>query len=406
MAAAEPARSTGLRILITNNTLDARAGSELYVRDLAISLMKRGHFPVAYSPCCGSVAEELANATIPVVDDLRSLAAVPDIIHGQHHFETMTAALRFPTVPVVFVCHGWLPWEERPPVFPTILRYVAVDDLCRERLLTTGGIAADRVSVIRNFVDLDRFAVRQEWPKSPKRALIFSNYAASDDHRTRAIRTACLRCGIEQLDVIGGESGNGVSRPEQHLHNYDVVFAKGRSALESMASGAAVIVADFAGLGGMVTTSNVEPMRKLNFGARTMQAAAVTEENVLRELQRYDADETRQVSAWVREDADMSKAVDSWLLVYEDMRSPSALTGLSGNVSALHANLVAGSNYLRWLSPIIKSRHEAEQKIHEANQARKELSEALVQQKAQFENELVEGLMAAVKTSAVRRESD
>src|SRR2546430_4332475 len=31
-------------------------------------------------------------------------------------------------------CHGWLPWEETPPHFPRILRYVAVDHTCRDRL--------------------------------------------------------------------------------------------------------------------------------------------------------------------------------------------------------------------------------------------------------------------------------
>ncbi len=112
-----------LRILMTNNTLDQPAGSELYLRDLAQSLMRRGHFPVAYSQTLGPVADRLRAATIPVVDDLRDLSAVPDVIHGQHHLETMTAALRFPQVPVTYTCHGWIPWQEWPPVFPNILHY-------------------------------------------------------------------------------------------------------------------------------------------------------------------------------------------------------------------------------------------------------------------------------------------
>jgi hypothetical protein len=39
----------GLRVLITNNTLAGRAGTELYVRDTALELLKRGHSPIAYS---------------------------------------------------------------------------------------------------------------------------------------------------------------------------------------------------------------------------------------------------------------------------------------------------------------------------------------------------------------------
>ncbi len=48
-----------MRILLTNNSLGGRAGTELYVRDIAIELMRRGHRPVAYSTKLGTVAEEL-----------------------------------------------------------------------------------------------------------------------------------------------------------------------------------------------------------------------------------------------------------------------------------------------------------------------------------------------------------
>src|SRR5687768_9271338 len=102
----------GLKVLLTNNTLATRAGSELYVRDLALGLLKRGHTPIAYSTRIGAVGMELRRATIPVVDDLRNLASPPDIIHGQHHVETITALLHFSGTPAVFFCHGWLPPEE------------------------------------------------------------------------------------------------------------------------------------------------------------------------------------------------------------------------------------------------------------------------------------------------------
>jgi len=107
-----------MRILITNNTLDFRSGSELYVRDLAIALLKRGHIPIAYSTKLGDIAQEIRAATVPVIDNLDALAAPPDVIHGHHHLDTMTALLRFPGVPAVYFCHGWLPWEETPPRFP------------------------------------------------------------------------------------------------------------------------------------------------------------------------------------------------------------------------------------------------------------------------------------------------
>jgi hypothetical protein len=112
-------KRTGLRVLITNNTLAVRAGTEMYVRDLALALMKRGHFPVAYSPILGSVAAELSEATVPVISDLGALGVAPDIIHGHHHLETMAALLHFPETPLsTFAMAGRL-GRRRRRAFPT-----------------------------------------------------------------------------------------------------------------------------------------------------------------------------------------------------------------------------------------------------------------------------------------------
>src|SRR5215510_26121 len=111
-----------LSVLFTNNTLSERAGSEIYLRDVSRALLDRGHHPVAFSLVLGAIA-----------DDLRKLSVPPDVIHGHHHLETLMAALRFPDVPIVHFCHGWIPWEERPLRHPSIQRYVAVDEVCLDR---------------------------------------------------------------------------------------------------------------------------------------------------------------------------------------------------------------------------------------------------------------------------------
>jgi len=374
--------SSGLRVLLTNNTLGTRAGSEMYVRDLAIALMKRGHFPVAYSSVLGEVAHELRQATVPVIDDLTTLQEPPDIIHGQHHLDTMAAVLRFPTTPAISVCHGWVPWEELPSVFPTIMHHVAVDDLCRERLLITAGVTAADVSVIYNFVDLERFNLRTSWRDKPRSALIFSNYAGSNP-ATHAIKSACIRAGIERVDIVGSGSGNSVAKPELILGEYDLVFAKARCALEAMASGAAVIVADHSGLGGMVTSQNVGQMRRLNFGVRTMQATAVTEENVLRELRRYDSQDASRVSVWIRTQADMSAAVTDWLSLYEDVIARWRDANHQGTAIEFQEQSIAASRYLRSLAPVIKTRSDAEHRAHHATQIQAELSRQLAAREAE-----------------------
>jgi hypothetical protein len=305
-----------VRILITNNTLADRAGSELYVRDLAIGLLERGHEPTAYSTQLGDVAGDLSAAGVPVIDNLDMMAGPPDIIHGHHHLDTMTALLRLPETPAIYVCHGSIPWEEAAPRFPRILRYVAVDYACRDRLISQDGIPSDRIRLILNFVDLKRFRSRTELPNRPRRALIFSNQANTNTH-VSAIRVACKRAGIK-VDVLGKAAGNTCVKPESVLGEYDLVFAKGRAALEALAVGSAVVVCDAAGAGPMVTAENVQELRLLNFGIRVLQQA-VNAEAISREISRYDPNDAKNVSLFIRQTAGLEAVIDDLLSLYQEV---------------------------------------------------------------------------------------
>jgi hypothetical protein len=342
-----------LRILLTNNTLAGRAGSEVYVRDLALGLLRRGHSPVVYSSILGEVAEDLRRATVPVIDNLDALNTPPDLIHGQHHLDAMVAILRYPTVPAVYLCHGWAPWQERPPVFPSIRRYLGVDDLCRERLLTTPGLPAERVDVVLNGVDITRFKPRPALPLQPLSALIFSNYAGPDSYADTVIR-ACKAHGIARVDVRGMRSCSTTATPELLLLEYDVVFAKARCALEAMAVGCAVVVADEAGLGGMVSSDNVRTLRRLNFGARTMQAEPITDATVIAALNRYDANDAASVSGFIRTDAAQESVVDRLLCIYREVLDEGPV------IIAREREALAASAYMASLAGMLKEREDSE----------------------------------------------
>ena|SRR2546425_557859 len=345
-----------MRILITNNTLDIRAGSELYVRDLAIALLKRGHMPIAYSTKLGEIAQEIRAATVPVIDNLEALAAPPDVIHGHHHLDTMTALLRFPGVPAVYFCHGWLPWEETPPRFPRILRYVAVDYLCRDRLLFEHGIPEDRIRVLLNFVDLERFKPRGPLPARPQRALIFSNYAA-EDTQIPAVRDACARRGLT-TEVVGLGAGNACARPEEILGGYDLVFAKGKAALESLAVGVAVILCDEKGLGPMVTSGELDRVQPLNFGLRTLREP-LHADAVERQIARYDAEDAAKVSRLVRANAGTNAVVDQIVSLYEEIIAENTRSGESN----LDEEARCSAAYLRWLAPTLKGHSQHTQQL-------------------------------------------
>ena len=341
-----------MRILLTNHTLATRAGSGLYIRDVACSLLKRGHTPIVYSTKLGAVAEDLRAATVPVIDRLDKLATPPDVIHGQHHVQTMTALLHFSGVPAVFFCHGWLPWEETPPQFPRILRYAAVDETCRDRLVYEQGIPTERVRVILNFVDLKRFLPRRPLPARPSRALVFSN-SARDQGYAHAVREACRRRGIA-VDVLGLSAGTPTEHPEHLLGQYDLIFAKARCALEALAVGTAVVLCDEAGLGPMVTTSDFDHLRRLNFGIRTLRHR-VDAEAVDREIARFDPLDAAEVTRRLRATAGMEAAVDDIAALYEEVLAEHKATVMTD----AGAEGRAAAAYLRGLADAVDARVRA-----------------------------------------------
>jgi hypothetical protein len=342
----------GLRILIANATLATLTGTETYVRDLALGLLRKGHTPVVYAPDLGRIARELRFATVPVVDDLGALGVVPDVIHGNHNTEMMSALLHFPGVPAVFFCHSWTDWVSAPPAHPRVLAYVAVDDTCRDRLVFEHAVPEERVRVSLHAADLERFQPRPPLPERPRRALVFSNNANQWSHLS-AVREACERAGVE-LDVVGAGAGASSERPEAVLGRYDLVFAKARCALEALAVGTAVILCDRAGSGPLVTAAELDRLRRLNFGIRTLSERAEPE-RLLREIERYDARDAAEVSRRVRATSDLGSVVDDALAAYEEAieehrRRPPADPAEEGRAAA---------DYLRWLT-LTTRRRQAE----------------------------------------------
>lgn len=305
-----------MRVLITNHTLGFVGGENAYTRDLAAWLLDHGHSPVVFGPDHGAAAERIARLTVPVTDDLDTISAAPDVIHGNSPIETMAALLHFPSTPAIFVCHASRGTMATPPRFPRILRYVAVDDTCADRLLCSEAIPQERVTVLLNAVDLKRFRQRGPLPERPRRAIVFGNTASELTHLP-VVREACRRAGIE-VDAVGEFAGNAVADPESILGNYDIAFAKARAALEAMASGVAVIVCDIAGVSGMVRSDDVPRLRRLNFGVRSLRKP-LTADVLAAELAAYDPADARRVSGLIRDTASSQALHEALFALYEDV---------------------------------------------------------------------------------------
>lgn len=296
--------------------LSQRTGTETALRDLALALLAAGHQPMVYTPRLGEIAGELHAAGIPVVSDLRRLPAAPDIVHGNHHVETLEALFAFPAARGLFVCHDRTFYISAPPRLARIRRYVAVDANCLERLVDDYKIPRDLTRVIYNAVDVQRFPQRAPLPPAPTRAAVFSNYAGPGTHLD-AVQAACARRNLP-LEVIGASAGTSSAAPEQILGQYDLIFAKARCALEAMATGAAVVLCDAHGVGPMVTFEELPDLRPWNFGRRLLRnrptAAAIAEQ-----MQRYDAADAQAVSNYIRTHAGLADAVAQYIRVYGEL---------------------------------------------------------------------------------------
>jgi hypothetical protein len=327
-----------MHILITNCTLATRTGTEIVVRDLAFGLRAAGHTPWVYSPQLGGIATELQDAGIQVVSDLHRLMQEPDIIHGHHHVETLEALLHFPQTRGLFVCHDRSIWMSAPPRLDRLRRFIAVDANCLERLTADYAIPEAMTRVIFNSVDIDRFPRRSTpLPAQPSRALVFSNYAATDTH-LEAVQVACAMLDLP-LEVIGVGVGRSTNAPEQVLGRYDLVFAKARCAIEAIACGAAVVLCDAQGLGPMVTMRELAELRRWNFGRRVLREP-LDPTAIANQVRRYDPTEAAAVTAYIRKHAALPVAVRQYVQVYEEILAE-PVTATPGNDLAEYARASA-----------------------------------------------------------------
>ncbi len=342
-----------LRVLITNLTLAHRTGTELYVRDLALGLLRRGHRPIVFSPELGSMSDELLRHTVPVVDHLEQISIEPDVIHGHHTLETITAMLRFPRAPAIFVCHDWSAGHDTPPRLPQVRRYVAVDETCKDRLLGRHGTPLDRTLMLHNAVDLNRFQPRGPLPDRPRHALVLSNYASQRE--LAIIKSACASRGI-RVDAVGTQFGNQSASPEDLLPQYDLVFAKGRCALEALACGAAVVVCDVNGCGPLVTSAELDRLRAMNLGRRLLQRPT-RRDVILHELDRYDPRDAELVTQRIRAIAGLDRLLDQLLAVYHDAIVEGPCTDLEATLRA------AADEFQHWTSQRINNRAIPRQEV-------------------------------------------
>ncbi len=248
-----------MRILLTNNRLDVRGGSESYVETVMVALRRLGHEVIAFAPGLGEVAANLRNLGFEVHDDPSRLPTGIDVIHGQHSNAVAAVRAALPSVPLVFVSHSWfIPMEDpSPELSPAAL--VALNDRVETRLRSMAIAARTPIHRLRQPVEMGFFdGNRREPAERPESALLVSRKIAG---RLESIREACDRAGIE-LRTLRGESAD----PRLEMAAADMVLASGRSALEAMAMARPTLLIDQTVCAGWITEDSWERIERDGFG--------------------------------------------------------------------------------------------------------------------------------------------
>jgi glycosyltransferase involved in cell wall biosynthesis len=306
-----------MKVLLVNHTLDVYAGSETFTYTLAVELERQGHRVVCFSPRLGPLAEHLLQKGIAVTDDLMTVGEEIDVVHGQHRYESLLAHARFPDKPMILVCHGILPWQERPiKTGLNAFRYVAVSEEVERHVVDNHLVDACDVAVIRNGIDLHRFRCRRPIEARPRRALILSNNIP--ERQCDVIRGACRRLNID-LRIVG-EVNLPVWNVEDYINEADLVFSLGRGALEAMACKRAVIVYGYNGGDGLIRPENFNAIREKNFSGRARRLE-YTENTLASEIERYDSSIPERLFQLVERDHDIRTVARRYVELYESAAS-------------------------------------------------------------------------------------
>jgi hypothetical protein len=302
-----------LTVLLTNIRLADRSGTEVVVEQLADGLRRRGHRPIVFAQALGPLAQQLRDRGY-LVSDSPHFGIRPDVIHGHHTGATMAALAAHPGVPALFLCHAAASAFDTLPAHPRIRRIMAVDELCRARLVAEGTPVQD-ISLLGNAIDLSRILPHPALPPRPMRAIAMTKHAA----HLPAIRAACAQAGIT-LEEYGAGPGRIAEAPEQLFSKVDLVFATARIALEASAAGCGVIVCDGRGLAGFLTLKNAEAWRPWNLGAGVLHQPT-TAQNLTAAIADWSAEEASAASQYIRAHCSIETQLDELETIYHDLAS-------------------------------------------------------------------------------------
>jgi hypothetical protein len=299
------------KILLASAPLHDRRETEVITIETVMGLKRRGHDVTVFTTQSGELAEVLQAAGIAVVSGRQELKQSPDVIHSSYVLQSLELAAKFPDVPQVFVCHDSQGWHSAPPRLSLVRSWGAVDNWCAERVRLESSDPNVEIEWVANALDLKEFPRRSELPPRPARVAVL----AEKKSHLPAVREAC-RAWFLSLDEFCAGTNRDVANAAETLCNYDLVVATSRHALEALASGCAVILADHRGFAGLVTEENVEAWRRANFSTELL-SEATSAPLLVDAIRSYDAASATRASDWLRQRVGMDGYLDQLQRLYD-----------------------------------------------------------------------------------------
>lgn len=273
-----------MKILIASLSFNSYTGSELYVYELARSLVELGH----EVDICANIGDDMVSKVEPFSIGCFDIRRPPNFmlgngeqkykVHGQvkvmqqgkfyrisaqHKYDliltnqaqiTKIIADLFDPTPVVQIVHSEIiPNFEDPIKVNNILGYIAIRDSIKEHLIKEWNIPKNWIEVIYNPVDIDRFLPLREVDHPKDRTLFMGSYdylrkAAIDDlidyTKKKGKKLILVGRGYPEFDEDHVETHEPTWDVEKFLEGVDETagILLGRTTIESWCAGLPSII--------------------------------------------------------------------------------------------------------------------------------------------------------------------
>ena len=232
-----------MKILLTNTSLNYRAGSEIWTLTMYNELIKEHEvdvFTVGSNRMIERKYDENKEYDLAIINHRNCLDRLKDNKNIKRK---------------IFTCHGVIPSLEQPIEGSDI--YIAVSEETKENMINRG-FKCDHI--IRNPVNTEQFKCVKPINKELKNILYISNRRESHELIQRA-------CSPYNLTIIGGS--RPVSNVEEYINNADLVITIGRGVYESLACNRNVIVYDRGKGDGYIDENSIYKFRQNNCSGRS-----------------------------------------------------------------------------------------------------------------------------------------